>query len=51
MARRVQDWLRQAERGLWIWGAPMDYFEKKDAEKAIRDAKKIINFAKAKVSG
>ena len=25
------------------WGAPMDYFEKEDAEKAIRDAQEIIN--------
>jgi len=33
------------------WGAPMDYFEKEDAEKAIRYAAEIINFAKSKISG
>jgi HEPN domain-containing protein len=32
------------------WGAPMDYFQKEDAEKAIADAKDIINYAKSKIS-
>lgn len=31
------------------WGAPMDYFEKEDAEKAIADADEIINYAKSKI--
>jgi HEPN domain-containing protein len=31
------------------WGAPMDYFEKEDAEKAVRDAEEIINYAKSKI--
>lgn len=32
-------------------GAPMDYFERGDAEGAIRHAEEIINFAKNKISG
>ncbi len=31
------------------WGAPMDYFEKEDAEKAVKDAEEIINYAKSKI--
>lgn len=31
------------------WGAPMDYFESEDAEKAIIDAEEIINYAKSKI--
>lgn len=32
------------------WGAPMDYFEKEDAEKGIEDAAEVIAYAKAKIS-
>ena len=32
------------------WGAPMDYFEKEDAEKAIENAGEIIRYAKDKIS-
>ena len=31
------------------WGAPMDYFDKEDAEEAIRDAEDIIDYAKSKI--
>ena len=31
------------------WGAPMDYFEEKDAEEAIKDAEKIIKYAKSNI--
>lgn len=31
------------------WGAPMDYFQKDDAEKAVKDAEEIITFAKSKI--
>jgi HEPN domain-containing protein len=31
-------------------GAPMDYFEKEDAEKAVEDAREVINYAKGKIS-
>ncbi len=30
-------------------GAPMDYFEKEDSEKAINDAEKIIEYAKSNI--
>ncbi len=33
------------------WGAPMDYFERDDAEKAISDATEIIAFAKSQIPG
>lgn len=33
------------------WGAPMDYFEKQDAAKAIEDAAEVIRYAKSKISG
>jgi HEPN domain-containing protein len=32
------------------WGAPMDYFTKEDAEKAIADADAVIQYAKSKIS-
>ncbi len=32
------------------WGAPMDYFERDDAEEAIKYAEEIINYAKSKIS-
>lgn len=32
------------------WGAPMDYFEMEDAQKAIKDAEEIIAYAKSKIS-
>ena len=31
-------------------GAPMDYFEREDAEEAIRYAEEIITYAKSKIS-
>ena len=31
------------------WGAPMDYFEENDAEEAIKDAEKIIKYAKSNI--
>jgi HEPN domain-containing protein len=31
------------------WGAPMDYFTKEDAEKAIADADAVIQYAKSKI--
>lgn len=31
------------------WGAPMDYFEREDAEKAITDAAEIVSYAKSKI--
>ena len=31
------------------WGAPMDYFEKEDAIKAIEDAQDVITYAKSKI--
>ena len=61
MPRRVDDWLRQADADLdkfyiptrypngFDWGAPMDYFEREDAEKAIGDASEIISYAKSKI--
>jgi HEPN domain-containing protein len=31
------------------WGAPMDYFTREDAEKAVADAGEIIEYAKRKI--
>jgi len=31
------------------WGAPMDYFTREDAEKAVADAEEVIAYAKRKI--
>jgi len=32
------------------WGAPLDYFKVEDAEKAVKDAERILSFVRSKVS-